>query len=90
MQVTKLIDEVENVTYNGIEILVHWKRQELKQNIVIERDYISFIYKDIKISDSYASDKYGLWERVFSLCSLIDSENFDALNSMKVNWKRIE
>lgn len=99
-----LIDCTEPVSYNEIDILVHWKKCRLKMKnpisileeytdtIMVEKEYIIFDYSNYRVSDSYISDEYtyGYAARVKELCSMIDNGNFDELKAMKVKLERIE
>ena len=85
-----IFDNPDEVDYGDIKIRVRWKRCELKRKMIIEKDYISFTYKNFEVSDSYISDEYDMGARVRMLCGLIDAGNFEALNDMKVELNRIK
>lgn len=97
-----LIDCAEQVSYNGIDILVHWKKCRLKMKnpnsifeeysdiTMIEKEYIIFDYSNYRVSDSYISDEHDYATRVRELCNMIDSGKFDELKTMKVELEQIE
>lgn len=93
-------DAIEMIEYNNVKIPVRWKRYEYKKKsnirifkdddgiILIEKDFISFKYNDIEISETYESDKHDLVARVWELCGLIEDGKFDELTAMNVEWKK--
>lgn len=85
-----LIDDVVKVSYNNMEISVRRNRREVKRKITIEKEDIFFTYGDYEVRVSYISDEYDLYERVVTICHLIDDGKFDELKAMKVELKRIK
>lgn len=93
-------DCTENVEYDTTTIHVHWIRKEFKQKtknrvfenddgmITIEKDYISFDYNGITVYDNYESDKYNLCNRVYELCSIIDTKGTEGLTALNINWRK--
>lgn len=94
---------LEPVDYNGTRIMVHWIRNEYKKKSEIrfsdddrenyhhyQKDYITFTYHGIEAHDSYEESEHDLASRVWGICSVIDSGNYDKLTEMGVTWKRSE
>ena len=83
----------ETVNYKGVSLYVHWQRCAYKKKtdiiifkdddgtIEIEKDYISFSYKNIFVQDSYESDVYVFESRVHQLCRIIDEEGISGLKN---------
>ena len=83
----------ETVNYKGVSVYVHWQRcaYKKKTNVTIfkdddgtteiEKDYISFCYKNIFVQDSYISDEYNIENRVHQLCRIIDEEGISGLKN---------
>lgn len=94
------INTTEIVKYKENKISVHWIRNgyKKKSNIqlfpeddgirTIEKDYIIFTYKGIEVQDSYESDMYSRDGRIWDICSVIDTENFEKLTKMVEKWNK--
>lgn len=94
------INTTEIINYKESKILVHWIRKAYKKktNIqlfseddgirYIEKDYITFTYKGVEIQDSYEADMYSLEGRVWDICSVIDTGNFNELAKMVRRWSK--
>lgn len=94
------INTTEIVEYKGSKISVHWMRDAYKKKsnirlfpedngiIIVEKDYIIFTYKGIKIRDSYESDAHSLVGRVWDICSVIDEDDFGELTRMVTEWSK--
>lgn len=95
------INTTEYVKYNGKQITVHWIRNAYKKKsdlglfpenegiITVEKDLITFRYNGIEIQDSYETDEYSLEGRIWDICNVIDTKDFDELTKMVNKWRKL-
>lgn len=93
-----IFDDIELIERGEITIHARWQRNELtrktQNNIfgddteTFEKDYVSFDYKGFQIQYSCESDEHTIWNKVNSICDVIDAEGTDGLTARGITWSK--
>lgn len=95
----KIFDDVEFIERGDITIAVRWQRNELTRKTRVnvfgddketyEKDYVTFEYENIRVQYSCLAEEHTIWNKVNSICDIIDTEGTAGLTINNIAWSNI-